>query len=162
MLQAEKNRALLAALLDVTQPQETGMYRTDERGQAVALAEVPAEEQYQAAFRRWDVDVDGMALEELARRFEQQPPAVRDEIVAGLDGWLRHRQRKEGADRHKLRELADRLDEDGPRKELRRLRESGAPEQQRQRLRERARQAKSSGERVLRVAALVRTLFEAG
>src|SRR5262249_47881697 len=50
---AKKNSALLAALLDVSEPRETARYTTTESGQMMALAEPSVEEQFVGAFQRW-------------------------------------------------------------------------------------------------------------
>ncbi|HKB34878.1 MAG TPA: serine/threonine-protein kinase, partial [Gemmataceae bacterium] len=83
---AEKNAVLLAALLDVTAPRETRHYERTESGQAMAIAELSVEEQFAAAFRRWDpgLDVDRAPPEAVLQRVRSQPPSVVEGVVAGL------------------------------------------------------------------------------
>src|SRR5262249_3474382 len=50
---AEKSRALLEALLDVSGPQENTVLTRDEKGRLTTIAQPSEDEQYAAAFRRW-------------------------------------------------------------------------------------------------------------
>jgi serine/threonine-protein kinase len=121
--QAERNRALLTALLDVRGPHETKTYQRSDRGTMLALAEPTADEQFATAFRRWGLDLDTVPLAEAVARLQQQPAAVVQEVVAGLDEWAQERRQKQRpeASWRRLAELADRLDGNERTRELRRL-----------------------------------------
>jgi tetratricopeptide (TPR) repeat protein/tRNA A-37 threonylcarbamoyl transferase component Bud32 len=184
--QAEKNQRLMKDLLDVTEPRESKAYRKDESGQVVA--EPSANEQFTAAFRRWGVNVDAELAEQVVARLSEQPVPVVQEAVAGLDEWarVRRRDKRPEKDWRRLSEVANGLDRDAGRRELRRLRETGILLQEREaihtlqamaslfgvsevlvgpstrRLREIARQMDPAKEPVLGVVALARALEVAG
>jgi tetratricopeptide (TPR) repeat protein/tRNA A-37 threonylcarbamoyl transferase component Bud32 len=186
--QAENNQRLLAALLDVTEPRETDVYQKDPSGRVMASAQPGTDEQFAAAFRRWGVDVDGEPVEQVVARLSEKPGPVVQEVVAGLDEWAQARRRDKRArsDWRRLSEVASLLDSDPHRRELRRLRESGVLQQERQamqaagplvswlgtseaflgpsshRLRELAREMDPAREPVLGVVALARALQETG
>jgi tetratricopeptide (TPR) repeat protein len=130
LARAERNRALLLALLDVAAPQETRAYKSDGAGVAMPLPQPSVEEQFAAAFRRWGLDLDGTAEAEVVARLGDEPEALRQGAVAGLDAWMLERLRKkhpEGEWR-RLYRLAERLDESEQRRQLRTLLvEGGAP-----------------------------------
>src|SRR5262249_59004601 len=67
---AERDRRLLAALLEVRGPREGPRHRPNEQGLVVALAEPSAEEQFAAAFRAWGLDVDGEPLAAAVARLQ--------------------------------------------------------------------------------------------
>src|SRR5207253_9747125 len=109
---AQKNRALLEAVLDVSAPQATKLYARDEAGRMLVLAQPSVDEQYAAAFRRWGLDVDGRAEAEVAERLRQEPDVVVQELIAGLDAWMmerRSRGRPE-AEWRRLFRVAEQLD----------------------------------------------------
>jgi serine/threonine-protein kinase len=120
---AEKNRALLAALLDVAAPREARAYASDESGRLVAQAQPSVEEQYAAAFRRWGLDVDGTPEAEVLARLREEPGPVLDEVLAALDGWLWDgwRQKVPEAKWRRLFRLAEQLDRSDRRRRLRAL-----------------------------------------
>jgi serine/threonine-protein kinase len=122
---AQKNRALLAALLDVIQPRETQTYEKGEKGVMMAVALPSAEEQFASAFRRWNagLDLDRTPLEKVVTLLQAQPEPVVQEVVAGLDEWALQRRRKgrPEAEWRRLLEIAERLDRNDRRKEVRRL-----------------------------------------
>src|SRR5262249_60104555 len=84
---------LMPALLNVTEPRETKAYQRDEAGLVLALAEPSADEQFAAAFRRWGVDVDQEPAAAVVARLGEQPQAVVEAVVAGLDEWALARRR---------------------------------------------------------------------
>jgi tetratricopeptide (TPR) repeat protein len=112
LARAEKNRALLAALLDVAAPRETRAYTTDEAGRRAPLDEPSVDEQYAAAFRRWGLDVDRTKGAEASARLKDEPPAVLQDIIAALDAWMLERRARKRPQQEwqRLRKLADRLD----------------------------------------------------
>jgi serine/threonine-protein kinase len=132
--QARRNAALLAALLNVTAPRETGRYERGESGTMLAVAEPSVEEQCLEAFRRWDaqLDLDRMPLERLAAQIGEQPDAVVREIVAGLDTWMldRRGRRPPGPSWQRLLQLIEKLDGEEDSRELRRLLVSGELERE--------------------------------
>jgi tetratricopeptide (TPR) repeat protein len=186
--QAAKNQRLMADLLDVTKPRETQAYQKDESGHVMALAQPSADEQVAAAFRRWGVDLDREPAEQVIARLSEQPGPVVQEVVAGLDEWVQVRRwdKRPQRDWQRLTDVANRLDADPRRRELRRLRESGVLQQEREamqaagqlaswlgvsevfvgpntrRLRELAREVDPAQEPVLGVVALARALLAAG
>jgi serine/threonine-protein kinase len=92
---AKRDQKLLAAALEVRRPQERTRYSTDDRGLALVLAEPSVEDQFQDAFRKWDLtfDIDAVGTEELAARLRQRPPAVVRDVGAALDEWASWRRR---------------------------------------------------------------------
>ena len=93
---ARKNNALLAALLDISAPRETATYAQGPSGQMMRLAQPSIAQQYAIAFRNWDrdLDVDRGSEESVVARFQDQPEPVVQEVVAGLDRWMRERREK--------------------------------------------------------------------
>jgi tetratricopeptide (TPR) repeat protein len=162
--QDRKNQALRTALLDVIQPRETQTYQQDTSGQMVVIAGIPVEEQYARAFGRWGLDIDKESLEAIVARCEAQPRPVVDEMVAGLEAWLLERRRQKQAEARwrKLLAVADRLDRDNQRRELRQLRLGSLGPPERQRLRELAGKLDPSREPVLGLVMLAGTLRAAG
>jgi Tfp pilus assembly protein PilF len=117
---AEKNRALLVALLDVALPHETSAYVPDARGRMMALAQPSVEEQYAAAFRRWGLDLDASAEAEVVARLRDEPGPVLEEVIAALDIWKLDRRSKKRPWRRLLR-LAEQLDRTARRRQLREM-----------------------------------------
>jgi tetratricopeptide (TPR) repeat protein len=131
--QADRNAALLAALLDVITPRETEYEPTD-KGTMAEVAQPSMERQFALAFRRWDrvLDIDRTPLETLAARLGAQPAVVVQEVVAALDAWMLHRHAANQPEPRwrRLFDLADRLDRDPGSRELRRLQVSGKLERE--------------------------------
>jgi serine/threonine-protein kinase len=133
----QRDRRLLAALLEVHGPREGPRFHTDERGMVMQLAEPSAGEQFAAAFHEWDptFDVDALSTSEVAARLRARPITVRAEVIAALDEWASER-RWQGLPQGKWRrlaELATALD-DSPNSrhgELRLLMAQGTLEQER-------------------------------
>src|SRR5262249_62426478 len=69
---AERDRALLETLQDVSVPLETPTDSKDKAGSPMVLARPGADEQYAAAFRRWGLDVGEAAEAGGARRLGAQ------------------------------------------------------------------------------------------
>jgi eukaryotic-like serine/threonine-protein kinase len=165
---AARTRELLNAWLNVYQPRETATYQRGEGGRMVALALPSAEEQFGAALKRWGLDIDRVSVEEAAAQFKDLPEAVVQELVAGLDQWAEERQRAKPrqGDWRKLAGVADRLDGNALRREVRGSRLGGesqdAHSKQRTRLRALARKVDPSAEPVLTVASLARALQVVG
>jgi serine/threonine-protein kinase len=105
----EKNNALLTSLLDVSSARETGRYQRDEKGAIAALADPTVEEQFAAAFRRWEPDFGRLSPDEAFAVLKGLPPPVVREVVAGLEAWMLNRRQRRG-DWRPLLELANRLD----------------------------------------------------
>jgi tetratricopeptide (TPR) repeat protein len=129
---AKENQKFLSALLDIAIPHETKTYRETGSGELVmAIAEPSVEEQFAAAFRRrWpDVEVDKQAAAKVAARLQEEPEAVLQGVIAGLDGWMleRRRQNHPEAEWRPLLGLVDRLDASEPRRQLRAFLISGPP-----------------------------------
>jgi tetratricopeptide (TPR) repeat protein/tRNA A-37 threonylcarbamoyl transferase component Bud32 len=124
---ARKNRQLLDALLDISTPPETRRFQTDASGRMIALVRPSVDEQYAAAFRRWGLDVDETEEAEVIARLGQEPDVVVQEVIAGLDGWMveRWRQSRRAGWRH-LYQIAERLDSQATRRQLRALLVEGA------------------------------------
>jgi serine/threonine-protein kinase len=112
LARAEKDRELLVALLDVSVPRETDVYRKGDSGAMVALAGPSVDEQYAAAFRRWGLDVEATAEADVVARVRQEPEAVVQEVLAGLDGWMLEwrRQKRPEAEWRRLFRVAEGLD----------------------------------------------------
>src|SRR5262249_36627076 len=94
---AERDRVLLAALLEGRGPREGPKHRTRDRGRAVEVAEPGADAQFRAAFREWGkgtgLGVDAMPVAEAAALLRRRPAAVVAEVVAALDEWAGERRR---------------------------------------------------------------------
>jgi serine/threonine-protein kinase len=119
---AQKNRALLEAILDVSAPQETSAYHRDEASRMLVLAQPNVDEQYAAAFLRWGLDVDRTAEVEAAERLGREPEVVVQDLIAGLDAWMLERWRKRPeAEWQRLFRVADRLDRSERHRRLRAL-----------------------------------------
>jgi serine/threonine-protein kinase len=127
LARADKSRALLVALLDVSAPQYTRTY--DHRGRPRALDQPSVEEQYAAAFRRWGLDVDGTPEAEVVARLRDEPGPVLQEVIAGLDGWMLERWRQKAPERkwRRLYRVAERLDGSARGRQLRALLVERAP-----------------------------------
>jgi Flp pilus assembly protein TadD len=186
--QGAKNRDLLTAWLDVFQPQEAPTYRPDGSGRVVALPLPSPDQQFGEALRKWGLDIDRVSAAEAVARFKGLPKLVVQEVVAGLDSWAEERQKAGRPERdwRKLAEVADRLDPNDLRGELRRLRldsalrrkgrgaggwlsslprlalAAEAHARQRGRLQSLARRVKPATESVLTVLALAQALEAAG
>ena len=126
---AENNRALLKALLDVSAPQETGGQRRGEVVGAAEPAQPSVDDQYDAAFRRWGLDVGGTPEDEVVARLGAEPDVVVQELIADLDGWMmeRRRENRPEAEWRRLFRVADRLDRRGRHRRLRALLAGGSP-----------------------------------
>ncbi len=118
---AENNRALLKALLDVSDPQETV--------RSIGLAQLSLDEQYAVAFRRWGLDVDGTPEDEVVARLGAEPDVVVQELIAALDDWMleRRRQKRPEVEWRRLHRVADHLDHSERHRRLRQLLVSGSP-----------------------------------
>jgi serine/threonine-protein kinase len=123
LARAEKTRELLDAWLTVLAPRETRTYRSDARGLMMTMPELDPDEQYAATLQRWGLDVDHTNEREMVARLRDEPEPVLQEILAGLDTWviLRRDRKRPRAEWGRLRRLADALDGDAVRRELRRL-----------------------------------------
>jgi tetratricopeptide (TPR) repeat protein len=118
---AQRDRRLLAELLEVRGPREGPKYRTDARGLMVELAEPSADQQFVSAFRTWGLDVDATPTAAASARLKDQPAAVVTEVIAALDEWAgERRQHNPAANWQHLANLAEALDR--PDSRLRELR----------------------------------------
>jgi serine/threonine-protein kinase len=125
---AEKNRALQGAILDVTFPQETSTHVPGEAGRLFVLAQQSVDEQFAEAFRRWGMDVDRTAEDEVVARLRQEPDGVVQELIAGLDAWMLERWWNHSEEEwRRLARVADRLDRSEQHRRLRALLVGDAP-----------------------------------
>jgi eukaryotic-like serine/threonine-protein kinase len=126
---AQKNRALLEALLDVSALQETPRYARGEAGRMVVLAQPSVDRQYAAAFRRWGLDMDGTSEAEVAQRLSREPDVVVQEVIAGLDAWMleRRSRRRPEAEWRRLFRVAEHLDRSAQHRRLRAWLIGGSP-----------------------------------
>jgi tetratricopeptide (TPR) repeat protein len=120
---AEQDAVLLAGLLNIATPQETGTYHSDAGGQMVAMAQPSVDEQYAGTFRRrWgDIDLDRTSEAEVADRVGAEPPPVVEEILAALDTWMQYRRQQKQPEEswRRLVRLAEQLDHSEHRRRLR-------------------------------------------
>jgi serine/threonine-protein kinase len=126
---AVKTRELLTAWLDVRQPRELEKYKPDDSGQPVAQVLPSPDRQFASALQAWGLDIDRVSAAEAVARFRGLPVGALQEVVAGLDEWAEERRKARGGWR-KLADIADRLDPNELRRELRRLRLGGDRRQQ--------------------------------
>ncbi len=185
---AERDRRLLDRLLDISNPRETPEFRRSESGLVSATAEADANFQYAEAFRAWGLDVDQVPTAEAARRLKARPDRVVLEAAAALDTWAAWRRRNRAANQEWrwLVPLARAIDPNPRRNELRTILDRGrlAPERRRgeiarallpltalsglvpgedrNRLRQMARDVDAALEPVLGVLLLAEALVEAG
>ena len=125
---ARKNRVLLAAVLDVSAPQETRAHVRNKAGQLMVQVPPSADQQYAAAFVRWGLDVDATTEDEVVARLGAEPDPVVQELIAALDNWMmKRRQKRPQAEWRRLYRVADRLDRSDRRRRLRALLVGGAP-----------------------------------
>jgi serine/threonine-protein kinase len=119
---AEKTRALLEAILDVSAPRE-GSAAADQAGRTLVPAQPSADEQYAAAFGDWGLDMEGTAEAEVVERLRREPDAVLQEVIAGLDAWMmeRRRQKRPEAEWRRLFRVAEQLDRSDLHRQLRGL-----------------------------------------
>jgi tetratricopeptide (TPR) repeat protein len=119
---ARKNQGLREALLEVSGSRETSRYKIGESG-SMPVVELSADAQFAEAFRRWwDLDVDKMPLGEVVQRIRQEPEVVQQDLMAALDVWmLARRIMRPQRDWRRLHRLAERLDQDTRRQQLRAL-----------------------------------------
>jgi serine/threonine-protein kinase len=120
---AQKNRALLEAILDVSSPQDIVDYSQERSGRLLVLAQPSVNEQFAAAFRHWGLDVDRATEAEVVERLRQEPDGVVQELIGGLDTWMveRRRQKRPEAQWRRLSRVADRLDRSEEHRRLRAL-----------------------------------------
>jgi Flp pilus assembly protein TadD len=183
--QGARNKDLLTAWLDVY-PTEKLAHRPDGSGRVVTLALPSPDRQFGAALEKWGLDIDRVSAAEAVARLQSLPKPVLEEVVAGLDSWAEERQKAGRLERawRKLAEVADRLDPNDLRRELRRLRLDSAwrrkglapgrwlppaaelavaaQAQARRRLQSLARRVAPATEAVLTVLALAKALEAAG
>jgi serine/threonine-protein kinase len=110
---AERDRRLLAALLEVHNPLGLPKFKPDDKGMMTEVPEPTVEEQFAAAFLAWGLDVDVAPTAEAAELLKARPAAVVTEVIAALDEWASQRQRdrkRKAAGR--VAELAVALDDD--------------------------------------------------
>jgi tetratricopeptide (TPR) repeat protein len=122
---AGRDVRLLAALLEVRGPREGPRLQEDAKGRITMLVQPSADEQFQAAFREWGLDVDALPTAEAAARLKVRPAGVVTEVVAALDEWASERRvpGRPAAEWQRLALLAQTLDEGGDarRRELRQM-----------------------------------------
>jgi serine/threonine-protein kinase len=169
---AKKNAELTTALLDVMVPRETRTYQRGEGGMMEARTQPSVDEQFAAAFRRWGTAIDLTPPQEILAKLQALPAPVTLEVVAGLEAWALERRRLRPASQwRRLLDLADQLDRDSRRQEVRRLLMANAVQQPakaapwekaRQRLRALARKAVPAKEPALGLVSLARGLNEFG
>jgi serine/threonine-protein kinase len=188
--EAGHDRRLLAALQDARTPPPGPRPPTDSRSLTAGLDEATIDEQFQAAFREWGLDVDATPTAEAAERLKRRPAAVVTGAAAALGEWAAERRRRKrlGQQWQRPAKLAAALD-DAPgsrraaawdllnRNNLERERALGLlsaalrpvpipfdaePGEDRGRLRRLAAETDPAAEPVLSLLTLVRALIEAG
>jgi tetratricopeptide (TPR) repeat protein len=123
MARTEKNRLLLNALLDVSAFRETHPFTEGQGGGGMVVAQLSMDEQIQAAFRRWGLDMKHSSAGEIVARLREEPEPVLQEILAGLDVWMLERRvwDPSGAQWRRLLAVTGELDRSGVRREFRAL-----------------------------------------
>jgi serine/threonine-protein kinase len=117
-----KNEKLLTALLDVSAPRER-RYEQGESGRMEEVIGPSPEEQFTRAFRAWDkeIDIERDPVEVVAARLGGQPRQVVEQMVAVLEAWMLGRRYSDRAGSERLLRLANLLDDDRGRREVRGL-----------------------------------------
>jgi serine/threonine protein kinase/Tfp pilus assembly protein PilF len=126
--QARRNQILRDAILDVVEPREIGNYQKDEQGQMAVLPQPAVEQQFTMAFLNWGLDFERTPIEEILSRLQAQPESFIQEAIAGLDEWCldRRRRKRPEAEWKRLKDLADKLDGNDRRREIRGIRTGNA------------------------------------
>src|SRR5262249_40220442 len=119
-----KNKELLTAWLDAPQGTVVLPLSRDGLGKLIAGAPSSGDERFGAALRKCGLDIDRVSADGAVARFKSLPKLVVQEVVAGLDSWTEQRQNasRQERDWRKLAAVANRLDSNPLRGELRRLR----------------------------------------
>jgi serine/threonine-protein kinase len=121
----DRDRALLDDLLNISFFQESGSERSDASGRRTGLEQLSVDERYAAAFRRrWaDLDMESGNEAEVVARLAGEPKPVVEEVAAALAGWLLYRRQthQDEARWRRLYRLAEQLDTNGQRRQLRAL-----------------------------------------
>src|SRR5262249_32198113 len=109
---AEKDRRLLARLLDVSRPREALIPHPGNSGVALAWVDPDADEQFAAAFRDWGLDVDATPTEDGAAGRGGRRAGVRAEVVTALGRWASQRavNKRPAPSWRRLLDLAEALD----------------------------------------------------
>jgi tRNA A-37 threonylcarbamoyl transferase component Bud32 len=115
----EKNRALFDALVNVSMLQHE-FRPMDDTGRVRALGPMSVDEQYAQAFRDWGLDIEHTPETAASARLRAEPEIVVHQVVAGLDTWILHR-RQANSDWPRLLRLAEQLDRNETRQQLRAL-----------------------------------------
>jgi serine/threonine-protein kinase len=120
---ALKSRALMEAVLDVSAPRETWPRGRAQADSMMLPAQPSADEQYANSFRRWGLDVDATAEDDVVKRVAAEPALVVQELIAALDAWMMERRQWQGpeAEWRRLFRIADRLDLSEQHRQLRAL-----------------------------------------
>jgi len=129
---AERDRRLLATILDVGLPINRPIYVRDYTGELRKLGLWKPDNLYAAAFQAWGLVVDAVPTEEAAARLTRRPAEVVAEVVAALDAWTAVRRRLNG-DWRRLAALARALEAGAQpwQRDLRAIVEGGRLEQER-------------------------------
>jgi tetratricopeptide (TPR) repeat protein len=112
--EAQRDRDLLRALLEVRGPQQ-GPLTSRGEGLSMAVQVGPtADERFAAALRDWDetFDVDA-PTDTVVTRLKARPPVVRTEVIAALAEWAAERQQR-GKPAPNWKKLTDELAEQLP------------------------------------------------
>ncbi|MFO0798580.1 MAG: tetratricopeptide repeat protein [Gemmataceae bacterium] len=117
-----RNQRLMDSLLDVTAPREPRRDADDGSGRPAEGVQKGEDEQYADAFRAWGLDPEGTDHATALARFRSEPRVVQDGVVAALDRWALVRRLNGDTVRWQtLAKLADDLDPDEDRRQLRSL-----------------------------------------
>jgi serine/threonine-protein kinase len=94
LARSQKNRDLLDALLDVSAPAQLTSLPRASAGRSEGLAQVDVNEQYEAAFRAWGLDIKATSEADIVARLAAEPAVVTLEVIVALDNWVMEHQKQ--------------------------------------------------------------------
>src|SRR5262249_37476868 len=120
---AEKDHTLTEEILDVSYPQEMPARSHVDAGRLIWVAQPGWDEQSAGAFRRWGLDGDKKAEDEVVARLDAEPGVMVQQLIAALDNWMLERRRwhRPEAEWRRLFNVANRLDHNERHRQLRAL-----------------------------------------
>jgi tetratricopeptide (TPR) repeat protein/tRNA A-37 threonylcarbamoyl transferase component Bud32 len=121
---AERDARLLTRAIEVHVPRESRNYVRDEySGLMIEVAESDADQQFATTFKEWGIDIDRSNPNIISQKILARPKSFGPAVAAILCEWAweRCQKKRPEAECTRLIDLADRVDDDSYRKNLRGL-----------------------------------------